>query len=199
MVIIDQLTKFYIKGITIPFLNISFQGIGYGSSIKVMGDFFQITFIENPGMAFGLEIGGKLALSLFTIAATILIIYFIYINRKESLYLRIALAFILGGALGNLVDRIFYGYIYGYAPLFYGKVVDFFHIDVPDFQILGRSFHSWPIFNIADICVSIGFLMILFGYKKIFHRNSEKSIQEYLENDKLEGEILNNKDSEKIL
>jgi signal peptidase II len=154
----------------LPFLGINFQGFTFGSSYNLLGDFLQLTFIENPGMAFGLEIGGKLGLSLFTIAATVIIIYFIVINKNESRYLRISLAFILGGAVGNLIDRIFYGVIFGYAPLFYGKVVDFFHLDIPDFVFLGRTFHSWPIFNIADISVSIGFLLIIIGYKKIFHK-----------------------------
>jgi hypothetical protein len=73
----------------------------------------------------GIQIGGKLFLSLFTIFATILLLIFLYKNRHESFFLRLALAFILGGAVGNLIDRIFYGKIYGYAPYFYGKVVDF--------------------------------------------------------------------------
>jgi signal peptidase II len=123
-------------------------------------------------MAFGIELGGKLTLSIFTLFATFLIIYFIYKNRNEGLYLRIALAFILGGALGNLVDRIFYGTVFGYAPLFYGKVVDFFHFNIPEFNIFGKAFYSWPIFNIADISVTAGFVMILLGYNKIFKKKS---------------------------
>lgn len=126
-------------------------------------------------MAFGLQIGGKLFLSIFTIFATLLILYFIWKNRHESLYLRIALAFIFGGAIGNLIDRIFYGAIYNYAPLFYGNVVDFFHVDFPDFTIFGKTFHSWPIFNVADIAVSIGFILILIGHNKIFNHPHEQS------------------------
>jgi len=176
----DQVTKLLVKGFDL--FGFKFTGMDYGSSKSVMGNFFRITFIENPGMAFGIELGGKLTLSLFTIAATILILYFIYINKSESLYLRIALAFILGGAIGNLIDRIFYGVFYGYAPLFYGRVVDFFHFDVPDFKIFGKVFYSWPIFNIADIAVSVGFLMIIFGYKKVFRKenNQTESVQNEL-------------------
>ena len=172
LVIIDQITKLKVKGIKIPFLGVNIEGMTLGSSIKVIGDFFKITFIENPGMAFGIEFGGKLTLSLFTLLATFLIIYFIYKNKQEGLYFRLSLAFILGGAVGNLIDRLFYGAIYGYAPLFYGKVVDFFHFNIPDFSLFGKTFYSWPIFNVADISVTIGFLMILLGYSKIFNKKS---------------------------
>lgn len=172
VIIVDQITKLKVKGIKIPWLNVKIEGMTLGSSIEVFGNFFKITFIENPGMAFGLELGSKLILSLFTLAATFLIIYFIYKNRSEGLYLRLSLAFILGGAVGNLVDRLFYGVIYGYAPLFYGKVVDFFHFNIPDFNLFGKAFYSWPIFNVADISVTAGFLMILLGYNKIFKKKS---------------------------
>ncbi len=175
LVIIDQVTKLYVRGFSIPFLGISHKGMDYGSSINLIGKFFRLTYIENPGMAFGIELGGKLFLSLFTIFATILIVYFIYKNRNQSLYLRVALAFILGGAIGNMIDRIFYGISFGYAPLFYGKVVDFFHIDVPDFNLFGKTFYTWPIFNFADIWVSAGFLLIIIGYKWIFKKEASDS------------------------
>lgn len=168
VVIIDQISKIYIKGIDIPFLGFTIHGMPYNSSINVIDNFFLITFIENPGMAFGIQLGGKLLLSIFTLIATVLIIYFLIKNKNETLYLRMSLAFILGGAVGNLIDRLFYGVIYGYAPLFYGRVVDFFHFNMPDFSIFGKHFYTFPIFNIADISVTIGFVMILFGYKKIF-------------------------------
>ncbi len=172
VILLDQITKLKVKGIKIPFLNINIEGMTLGSSLEVFGNFFKITFIENPGMAFGLELGSKLILSIFTLVATVLIIYFIYKNRNEGVYLRLSLAFILGGAVGNLIDRLFYGVIFGYAPLFYGKVVDFFHFNIPDFNLFGKSFYSWPIFNVADISVTAGFLMILLGYNKIFKKQS---------------------------
>lgn len=173
VVIADQISKLYVKGISIPKLGILIPGMPYQSSINVIGDFFKITFIENPGMAFGLQIGGKLFLSLFTIFATILLFFFLFKNRNEVFLLRLALAFILGGAIGNLIDRVFYGKIYDYAPYFYGRVVDFLHFDFPNFTILGKTIYSWPIFNIADISVSVGFIMILIGYKKIFHKEED--------------------------
>lgn len=177
IVILDQVTKLYVKGISIPALGIEFQGMPYQSSISVIGNFFKITFIENPGMAFGLQIGGKLFLSLFTVFATFLLLFFLYKNRSEGLLLRLSLALILGGAIGNLIDRVFYGKIYDYAPLFYGRVVDFLHFDFPNFTIFGKTIYSWPIFNVADISVTIGFLMILFGYKRIFAEEADPAEQ----------------------
>lgn len=174
IVLSDQLTKLYVKGIKIPLLGIDFQGMPYQSSKNVFGNFFKITFIENPGMAFGMQIGGKLFLSLFTIFATVLLFLFLYKNRNEGLLLRMSLALILGGAIGNLIDRVFYGRIYDYAPIFYGRVVDFLHFDFPNFTIFGKNIYSWPIFNIADISVTAGFLFILLGYRKIFN-NEEQS------------------------
>ncbi len=168
IVIIDQVTKFLIKGLSIPSLGIHLQGIPFRTSINVIPDVLQITYIENPGMAFGMQIGPKLFLSLFTVFATLLIVYFIYRNRKEPFYIRFSLALILGGAIGNLIDRTFYGMIYGYAPIFYGNVVDFIHVNIPDITIFGKNFYTFPIFNVADMAVSIGFLLILFGYNKIF-------------------------------
>ena len=176
VVIADQLSKIYVKGISLPNLGIVIPGMPYQSSINVLGNFFKITYIENPGMAFGLQIGGKLFLSLFTIFATILLFFFLYKNRQEGFLLRLALAFILGGAVGNLIDRVFYGKLYDYAPYFYGRVVDFLHFDFPNFTIFGKTIYSWPIFNVADISVTVGFLMILLGYKKIFQNQEESDL-----------------------
>lgn len=189
VVILDQVTKIYVKGLSIPFLGIDIPGMPYQSSFNVFGNFFKITFIENPGMAFGLQVGGKLFLSLFTIFATILLFFFLYKNRDETLVLRIALALILGGAIGNLIDRIFYGKIYGYESLFYGKVVDFLHFDFPNFTIFGKTIYSWPIFNVADISVTMGFLLILIFYKKIFHKDTEAAAGEPSENFEIRDEL----------
>lgn len=168
IVIIDQVSKFLVKGINLPSLGIVTKGMKQGETIDIIDNFFRLTFIENPGMAFGLEIGSKQLRSVFTIIASIFIVYFIYKNRKEIFYLRISLALILGGAIGNLIDRIFYGVIYGSDKILQGNVVDFFQINIPDIKIFGKVFYSWPIFNVADIAVSAGFVMILLGYRKIF-------------------------------
>lgn len=168
MIITDQVTKLLVKGIKIPWLGIDWAGMSYGSQKTVLGKFFKLTFIENPGMAFGLNVGPKVFLTLFTIAASLLILYYIWKHRSDGLVLRLALALILAGAVGNLIDRTFYGKIYGYAPFFEGRVVDFFQVDFWDFTIFGKTYTTWPIFNVADIAVTVGFLMILFFHKKIF-------------------------------
>ncbi len=177
--IIDQFSKLAVKGISIPFLNIDWNGMFYGESIEIIGTFLRITFVENPGMAFGFEVGviQKLFLSIFTLIAAIAIFYYLYKSKDSSLALRIGLAFILGGALGNLMDRMFYGVIFDYAPLFYGKVVDFIQVEFWDFTLFGHTYETWPIFNVADSAVSIGVAVIL-----IFHR--EKKSEDFPESNK---------------
>ncbi len=167
IVVGDQVTKFLVKGGTIPILNIKAVGMFYGDSINVIGNFFKITYVENPGMAFGIDVGNtsKLFLSLFSLAASVGILIYLYRVRDQKLSLRIALAFIFGGAVGNLIDRTFYGIAYGYAPIFYGKVVDFFNVDFFDFTLFGHTYQRWPIFNIADASVTIGVLLLVIFYK----------------------------------
>lgn len=167
IVITDQITKFYVKGISIPFLNIKHDGMYLGESIPVIGDFFKITFTENPGIAFGFDPGSdfKLFISVFSLIASIGLLIYLFTVRNKSMSLKIAIALILGGAIGNVIDRMFYGLIYDYSPLFFGKVVDFFDFDFINFSIFGRSYDRWPIFNIADAAVSVGVLILLFFYK----------------------------------
>ncbi len=168
IVIIDQVTKLLVKGFSIPFLHFKYSGMYEGEKIPVIGNFFRITFIENPGMAFGFDpgINFKLWISIFSLFASVGLIIYIYSVRNQRLNLRIALAFILGGAVGNLIDRMFYGIFYGYASVFYGRVVDFFDVDFFDFSIFGRNYDRWPIFNIADAAVTIGVLILIIFYKK---------------------------------
>ena len=154
----------------------------YGESIDIIGSIFKFTFVENPGMAFGIHVDGyfKLFLSLFSLIASVAIAVYIYKVREQKLLYRVALALILGGAVGNLIDRFFYGLIFDYAPLFYGRVVDFLHFDALGFTVFGKTFDSFPIFNIADSSVTIGVLILL-----IFHKSFEdKSINEGLEDSK---------------
>jgi signal peptidase II len=174
IIFLDQFSKFFIRGIEIPFLNINFEGMYLGESLNVIGEFFKITYIENPGMAFGFDPGSdyKLLISLFSLAASVGLFFYLFIVRKKTLSLRIAIALILGGAIGNLVDRMFYGVIFDYAPLFYGKVVDFFDFDFFNFSLLGRSYDRWPIFNIADASVTVGVLILILFYKQ---HNSEEN------------------------
>ena len=197
VIFIDQISKFYVKGINIPSLNIYFDGMYYGESISVIGDFFRITFIENPGMAFGFNPGSdfKLWISIFSLVASFGLIVYLYVVRHKSLSLRISLALILGGAVGNLIDRMFYGIIYKYAPAFYGKVVDFFDLDFFNFAIFGRSYDRWPIFNIADASVTIGVAILVLFYRQHKTEDEENIEQDSGNDEKLSqqlGEIENN-------
>lgn len=167
IVIADQISKLMIKGIEIPWLGVSFRGMRLGDSVVVIGDFFRITFIENPGMAFGIEVvDGKIFLTLFSIIASVGILFYLYMMRNEKLLFRLSLALILGGAVGNLIDRVFYGVIYGESALFHGKVVDFLDFDFFNIDVLGFQLSRFWVFNIADASVSIGVVMML-----LFHRS----------------------------
>ncbi len=161
IVLSDQLSKMWVKGANIPFLGIHFQGFQYGSSRPIFGDFLKLTYIENPGMAFGIDLGAKLFFSLFSILASIGIIVYLYKVRHEPLVFRTSLAMILGGAIGNLIDRVFYGVFYGESPLFYGKVVDFLDADFFNINVFGYHMTRWPVFNFADASVTCGVILLL--------------------------------------
>ena len=126
-------------------------------------------------MAFGLSLGSKLFLTLFSIVATGLIAFYLWHVRKGPVGYRIALALILGGAMGNIIDRVFYGVAWGYGSLFYGDVVDFIHLDIwhgvvsesiPFFG--GRYLAVFPIGNIADLAI-IGGVATIILFQKRFH------------------------------
>ena len=114
----------------------------YGRPNQVLGDFFRLTYIENPGMAFGIQLGGQKFFTTFAALATVVIVIYIVKARAEKFPLRFSLALILGGAVGNLIDR-----------LLYGKVVDFLEVTISRFR--------WPIFNIADVAVSVGMILLI--------------------------------------
>jgi len=181
IVITDQITKLLVKGINIPALGINIKGMQLYDSFNVIGDFFRITYIENPGMAFGIDFGesSKLFLTFFSLVASIAITYYLIKHKDEKLTLRIPLAMILGGAVGNLIDRMFYGVIYGEAPLFYGKVVDFLDFDFFNISLFGYTYDRWPIFNIADLAVSIGVILLIFLHRE--NREEEKSSEQEIE------------------
>lgn len=191
VVLVDQVTKLFVKGFSIPFLGIDYDGMYLGQMIPVWGDFFRFTFVENPGMAFGYDPGSsfKLIISIFSLVASIGLVFYLFAIRNKSLSLRIAIALILGGAIGNLIDRTFYGVIFDYAPLFYGKVVDFFDFDFFNFTLFGRSYDRWPVFNIADAAVTIGVLILVLFYKK--HQDEDEKV----ENKIVEVAGLNENDS----
>lgn len=174
----DQLLKTWIK--TRMFL---------GQEYKVFGEWFIIHFTENNGMAFGLEFGGefgKLALSLFRVFAVAGIGYGLHylIQKKYHRGLILNASLIFAGALGNIIDSVFYGLIYHYESLFHGRVVDMFY-----FPIIKGTFPSWfpfwanesfeffrPVFNLADAAISVGVIAILIWQKTYFKEEVKDEI-----------------------
>lgn len=165
VVIFDQITKIAVKGFN--FFGFSHNGMDLYSSIEVIDGFLRFTFVENPGMAFGINLGGKVFFTIFSILASIGILIYLYKMKKETLWLRLPLAFILGGAFGNLIDRVFYGFFYGEAPLLYGKVVDFIELKFFRMEFFGYQLTSWPVFNISDIAVTVGVIILIVFHGKI--------------------------------
>jgi signal peptidase II len=160
-----------------------------GQEYKILGEWFIIHFTENNGMAFGLEFGGefgKLALSLFRIIAVGGIGYGLHymIKRKYHRGLILNVALIFAGALGNIIDSVFYGVIYKYESLFHGRVVDMLY-----FPIVKGTFPSWfpvwgnepfeffrPVFNLADAAISVGVITILIFQKTYFKEEIKDEI-----------------------
>ncbi len=153
VVVFDQITKILVKGS--PWSLFPFSGMHYGSSFQFIDDIVRITYIENAGIAFGINIPGfKVVFAVFSIVASIAILWYLKANLERLRFgERIALALILGGAVGNLIDRVFYGVIYHEQPLFYGRVVDFI-----DF---GWHRNMFPVFNVADSSVTIGVSLLI--------------------------------------
>jgi signal peptidase II len=163
VLMIDQLIKYWVK--TTLFI---------GEEIPVFGNWFIIHFTENNGMAFGFELGGsygKLALSLFRVIAVFGIAYILHhiIKKKYHFGLITCVCLVFAGALGNIIDSVFYGKIYGYENWLHGRVVDMFY-----FPILRGHYPNWfplfaneefiffrPVFNFADAAISVGVICIL--------------------------------------
>lgn len=188
IIVADQLLKFYIK-----------TSFYYGQEINMIGHWFKLHFIENEGMAFGMKLGeadmGKLVLTLFRLCAVVFGFYLLkrIVDKGYSRGAIICGALILAGALGNLIDSIFYGMIFtessfhraqlvswgqGYGKLFHGKVVDMLY-----FPLIDTKWPEWvpffggrdlvffePVFNIADAAISVGVLVLVFFQKKLIHR-----------------------------
>jgi signal peptidase II len=194
IVFLDQVAKLLVKGFTIPILNYYHQGMQIGQSIPVIGDFLRLTFIENPGMAFGIDIGNPLFRTIFTLIVSIGLFYYIYQVRNEPFVVRLTLAMILGGAIGNLIDRIFYGLIFGEGPLFYGKVVDFIDMDFFHIDLLWIHMDRFAVFNIADFCVSTGIVLTVLFYRK-FTKAGEPALTQVSTDQNLATEPNEKKDS----
>lgn len=184
VLIIDQLTKLYIK--THFFL---------GEEINVIGQWFRIHFTENYGMAFGIELGGaygKLLLTFFRIAAVLVIAWFILKMADDAEQRKYVLPWtlILAGALGNIIDSVFYGVWFGYDTWFHGRVVDMFYFPIIQ-TTLPENFPIWPgeefeffrpVFNVADASISIGFVWVLLMQSRLFSTKHSTEAQNHSNN-----------------
>lgn len=179
-IVIDQVIKIWVK-----------TSMTLHESIRVT-DWFYISFIENNGMAYGMQIGSKLALSLFRVVAISLLAYYVWlqVRRHARTGYIICLSMVLAGAIGNLLDCMFYGLVFnassvaytsyfvpfgtGYAPFLMGKVVDMFY-----FPLIVTTWPEWvpmwggqefiffsPVFNYADANISVGVVLLLLFYRK---------------------------------
>ena len=166
-VVIDQIVKIWVK-----------TTMSLGESFPVLGNWFYIYFVENEGIAFGISFGkgiGKLLLSLVRVAVVSFLIYYLFSlikKQQANWFVVVILSLIIAGALGNIIDSLFYGIIWGYAPFFYGHVVDLFYFrffKVPTWSPIWSGEYFFPaIFNIADACTTLGIIAIIIWNKKFF-------------------------------
>ena len=197
ILILDQILKVYIK--------LNYPLTFYGEQAIVDWGWFKLLFIENRGMAWGAKINdfipffddksAKLFLTLFRIVAIGFIFYWLksIIKENSNKLLAVCLSLILAGAIGNVIDSVFYGYLFtesyfqiaklspgnGYEDIFYGNVVDMFQFPLftwiwPDwFPFFGGKEFTFfePVFNIADSVITIGITMMIIFNKKFFPKN----------------------------
>ena len=183
----DQVLKIWIKT-TFPLSTENNPAI-------YISNWFQIYFVENAGMAFGMEIFNKLFLTLFRIMAVGFIGYYLWLllRRDTNMGFIACVALIFVGALGNIIDSVFYGVIFdssagqaaqifpeggGYAGWFHGKVVDMFYFPLFTFPawlpFLGGEIFFSPVFNLADSAITVGAILILIFYRQFFKKEEKK-------------------------
>lgn len=164
---------------------------GFAGQIRVLGDWFKIHYVTNPGMAFGMQLGseyGKLLLTGFRLVAMVGIGYYLVRLARRGAHpgLLWCIGAILGGAIGNVIDSIFYGKLFDLTtenaptPWFHGKVIDMFFFDfwegiIPEWvPVWGGSYYSTPIFNVADASIFLGVCVILIFQSRFFHEKHEE-------------------------
>jgi signal peptidase II len=167
VVIADQLTKLFVRGIQIPFLGIDVPGMTLYSSREILGRILRITYVRNPGTAFGLGESFTELFAIFSLIASIAIFAYLYKVRGQGMGIRLSFGLILGGAVGNMLDRVFFGPIFEGTPLFQGRVVDFIDVSL---------FHLPFVFNIADAAITIGVVMLIFFQTNMSGRREEVEI-----------------------
>lgn len=182
LIVIDQIIKFWVK-----------THLVIGQTVPLIGQWCNLHFVENEGMAFGISFGqqvGKLVLSLVRVALVGFLVWY-FVNRlkrdkMDGVVLTI-FCLVIAGAFGNIIDSMFYGLLFtesnflqvaqwspghGYAPFFFGKVVDMFYLKlfhIPEkFPLWGGSYFFPAIFNFADACITIGIIMAIIFNKRIF-------------------------------
>ncbi len=140
-VLLDQLTKALVAA-----------RMALGSSLPVLGDAVRLTYIRNPHGAFSLKMGSNAAFLVFSLIAILLILLYYFKIKDRSPWNLLAFALILGGAIGNFIDR-----------LLWGEVRDFIDVNIPDIHIGSYHLDRWPVFNLADAGVTVGVIMLLLG------------------------------------
>jgi len=149
VVILDQVTKAIVR--------VSFD---LHESMSVLGDFFRLTYVENSGMAFGISFGRSAFFTIFAAIASLAILIYLYKMRGEKKSAQVALALILGGAIGNLIDRVLFGKVVDFMDC------DFFNIHLAAkkiffFNFPGYAMDRWPVYNFADAAVTIGMVILI--------------------------------------
>ena len=183
--LIDQISKVLARGFNLSWFEINYSGLYLGESKPLIKDVLHITLVENPGIAFGIDPGESLRdlILVITILTCIGIFAYLLFAKNADRRVRIAVALILGGAAGNLFDRIFYGYFYNYAPLFQGNVVDFLDIRFFRFFIFD-DIHGNYVFNFADISILSGVFILIFLILRMKSKRTEKSLVPQLVEDR---------------
>ena len=183
LILLDQILKIWVK-----------THMSLGETIPLLGNWLNLCFVENPGMAFGLSFGqniGKLMLTLLRVVLVVFLCWYMHRQIKRDrmdVPVLITFCLIIAGALGNILDCMFYGLIFnestphavaamfpeggGYAPFLYGKVVDMIYVKlfpIPEnFPLWGGNYFFPAIFNFADSCVTVGVALVIIFNKRIF-------------------------------
>lgn len=154
--VLDQWLKLYVR-----------THFVLGESLPITS-WFEVCFVENDGMAFGIEWFSKFVLTSFRIVAVGLLGWYIWrlihINNARTSYLAM-IALVTAGAMGNIIDCVFYGKIFGYAGWFYGKVVDMLYFPLIT-NSAGECIFFRPVFNLADSCITVAVIAILLFFRK---------------------------------